>query len=146
MSTVEVDDLSIANDCRLFRRVPMLAGGLHALIVWDDNLKSWQPSSLAFGAHPDNPRAFSVHLESVLIERGLDVESVILDRSKFALAAFTAGQARQENQVLERAPEPDQPAHAHVVGEKTTKVRKRLKRCAVWVIPPEIPPPTPAAV
>lgn len=144
MSTGEVDDPSIENDWRLFRRIPLIVGGIHAQIVWNENSNSWEPSSLAFNSHPDDPRAFSVHLEPVLVENGLGPESVIVDPSKFALVAFTAGQVREQKQLIRRVPIDGEPAHAHVIGDKTGGVRKRLKRCAVWVIAPTLQPPNAA--
>jgi len=141
VNAVEVDDPSIGNDWRLLRRIPLVVGGTHAQIVWDKSRNAWVPTSLAFNGHPDNPRAFSVHLEPVLLENGFDAESVVLDKSKFGLATFTAAEARTQNQVLMRMPLPGEPAHAHVLGEKTGGIRRRLKNCAVWVIPPNLPPP-----
>jgi hypothetical protein len=128
------DDKTILDDWRLLRRIPI--GGSHPHIIWDDNIMCWVVSSMAFNGHPDNPKAFSVHLEPVLVEYGISVAEVIIDVTKFALIAFTAGEARQQRQDLERAALPGEPAHAHVIGDKTGSVRKALKRCAVWVVPP----------
>jgi hypothetical protein len=133
---VDVDDNSIEDNSRLLRRIPLVVGGTYPQIVWDENSNAWVPSSLAFNGHPDDPRAFSVHLESVLIAAGQTPDAVILDPAKFAITSITAGQARSQRQVIQRKPLADEPAHAHVVGDKTNSVRKALKRFAVWVIPP----------
>jgi hypothetical protein len=57
----------------------------------------------------------------------------------FALAAVTAGLARECGQGIARDPLPDQPAHALVFaqrGTKTKSVMRRLAKAARWVIEP----------
>lgn len=136
MAAAEVDDPSIENDWRLLKRIPIAVDGVCPHIVWDKNLNEWIISSVAFNAHPANLRAFSVHLEPVLIENPMTAASVLLDAEKFALAAFTAGQARAAAQVINRDPRPVEPAHAHVLGDKKKSIRKALRDYAVWVISP----------
>lgn len=138
---MEADDPSIKDSWRLLRRVPIDIDGICPHLVWSENENAWVPTSAAFHGHPDNRRAFSVHLEPVLIEQGLAIDSVIQDRSKYALAALTAGQVRALKQIVARNPLPGDPAHAHVIGDKTPAVRKNLRKCAVWVIAPALPPP-----
>jgi len=133
---VEADDPTIDDSWQLLRRIPLIVEGVHAQIVLDENTNELVPSSLAFNHHPDDPRAFSVHLEPVLVANGLSIESVVQDRSKFAVVGFTARQVRALQQVIQRKPLPGEPAHAHVVGDKKNSIRKKLKKCAVWVIPP----------
>jgi hypothetical protein len=40
------------------------------------------------------------------------------------------------NQGVKREPEPDEPAHAVVVGKKTSSVKKTFSKRARWEIPP----------
>ena len=140
---MDTDDESILGDWRLFRRIPFAQGGNCPHVVWNDNLKAWVPSSVAFNGYPDKPRVFSCHIESVLQDHGLGPELVIEDASRFALVAFTAGEARGAQQVIQRDPLPGDPAHAHVVGDKKKSLQKRLAKCAVWVIPPPFSGPPP---
>jgi hypothetical protein len=133
---VEQDDLSIVDSWRLLRRIPLIVGGIHPQIVLNENTNRYEPSSLAFNHHPDDPRAFSVHIEPVLIANGLTIQDVLIDASKFAVVGFTAGQVRACQQVINRKPLPGEPAHAHVIGGKKNSIRGKLKKCAVWVIPP----------
>jgi len=123
------DDNTIENDWRLFRRispqwlVPDGAGGRRV-------------STQAFQNHPTNPQAFSVHIERVLQQLGLPNESIIAGHSGYSVVAITAGLVRQHKQLIQRAPETLDPAHAHVLGKKPGSVKKAFSEAAVWVIPP----------
>lgn len=132
---MDTDDLTIADSWRLLRRIPL------ENLVWNENLNAWTMTSQAFQGHRTNRRAFSIHLEPVLFQHGLTHESLLLDPAKFFLAAFSAAEARALKQVVERHASQDDPAHAHLVGDKTGAVQKGLKRCAEWVIAPMLPPP-----
>jgi hypothetical protein len=123
------DDNTIANDWRLFRRispewlVPDGAGGNRV-------------SSQAFQNHPTNPLAFSVHIERVLQDLGLPYETIIAGHSGYSVVAITAALVRQHKQVIQRAADVADPAHAHVLGLKPGSVKKAFSKAAVWVIPP----------
>jgi hypothetical protein len=133
---VDIDDPTVEDSWRLLRRIPV------ETLVWSANEGAWILTSMAFQGHKTNRRAFSVHLEPVLFENGLSHESVLQDPSRFYLAAFTAAQARSQRQVVKRDPLPGDPAHAHLIGDKTGAVQKHFKRCAVWVVAPtNLPPP-----
>ena len=69
----------------------------------------------------------------------VDPSSVLAGHPGFALAAITAGLARECGQVLVRDPIPDQPADALVVGRKTESVRRRFALEARWVKEPSVP-------
>lgn len=127
------DDPSISDECRLLRRIRSQPG---FFIVWNSNENAWTISSQAFKGHPQDKRTFSVYLEDVLQEHGLGPDAVILDPEKYSIAAITARLVRELNQVIQRAPEPDDLAHAHVIGDKPSSLQKRLAREAEWVIPP----------
>jgi len=101
---------------------------------------------MAFQGHRTNRRAFSVQLEPVLFQHGLTHDFAVQDRNKFGLAAFTAQQARSCQQVIQRDPLPDDPAHAIVLGDKKDSIKKKLRDCAAWVIlPPKIAASSPAS-
>ena len=137
-----MDDLTILDGWRLLRRIPSQKG---VFIVWDSNLNLWRVSSQAFKGHKSDPRRFSVYIEPVLHEHGLDASSVLLDAARYAVVSVTAADARSVQQEIERAPQPSDPAHGHVVGEKTKPVTNRLAELAQWVLPPQSWPwPAPA--
>jgi hypothetical protein len=45
----------------------------------------------------------------------------------------------EESQEIVRSPLPDEPAHGDVRGKKNTKLRRRLKKHANWVVQPSRP-------
>lgn len=132
------DDPSIPNDSRLLRRIP--ADANH--IVWDDTLRVYRLSTQAFRNLQKNPPAFSVNLDCVLQELGLGVGTVIKDPARYGLIALPAALVRQHQQAIERHPEPDDPSHGHVVGDKPKPVAKEFIRAVTqaneiqWIIPP----------
>ncbi|MBE3134204.1 MAG: hypothetical protein IMZ55_12065 [Acidobacteria bacterium] len=123
------DDLSIADDAELWRRIPP------NWWVWNDNLHQMRPTSQAFGNHP-NGTPMSVVLAHLLEQRGAGPSDVLAGHAGFALASLTAGLARQCNQLVARDPLPDEPAHALVAGKKTGSVRRRFATECRWVVPP----------
>ena len=54
------------------------------------------------------------------------------------LASFTAAHARNCEQILQRAPTEDDPAHAHVTGPKTRSTKKRLLAGTTIVVEPSL--------
>lgn len=132
------DDPSVPNDSRLFRRIP--ADSNH--IVWDNNLECWRISSQAFRNLSKNPPAFSVNLECVLDEMGEAVDAVFPNTDRYGLVALPARLVRQHNQVIEKVPEPDDPSHGHVVGEKRKPLMKAFAAAVQngdkieWVLEP----------
>jgi hypothetical protein len=123
------DDLSIADDAELWRRIPA------DWVVWDGNLRQMRPTSQAFCNHP-NGTPMSVALAHILAQCGTGPDEVLAGHSGFALASLTTGLARECGQMVARDPLPDEPAHALVVGEKTHSVRKRFASKCRWIVPP----------
>lgn len=133
-----IDDESISDGCRLFRRV--LAKPDFS-IVWDSNLTRWRPSSVAFENDEDG-HPMSIALESVLTEHGLGPDCVLAGHDGFALAYINAHLARELGQSIVRDPRPpDEPAHGLVVGAKPKRTSRRMAKAAAWEVPPELPPP-----
>jgi hypothetical protein len=132
------DDPSIPNDSRLFRRIP--ADTNH--IIWDGTAQAYRISSQAFRNLQDNPPAFSVNLDCVLQQHGLGPDSVIIDPTRYGIVALPVALVRTQGQAVERHPEPGDPSHGHVVGNKTSGVKKAFVRAVTqgqeiqWVIPP----------
>ena len=132
------DDPSIPSNSRLFRRVP--ADTNH--IVWDDTIKAYRLSTQAFRNLQKNPPAFSVNFECVLQDLGLAPDTVIKDPARYGLVALPVDLVRQHHQFVEKHPEPEDPSHGHVVGEKPKAVAKAFILAVThgteiqWVIPP----------
>jgi hypothetical protein len=62
----------------------------------------------------------------------------LLDHDGYGIAFITAELARERSQLLARDPLPDKPAHALVVGNKTTSAKRMFARFADehWVVRP----------
>lgn len=130
------DDPTIRDECELLRRVPI---NPDVFIVWDDNQGRWRPSSASFKDHP-NGTPMSIVLRDELVNAGRDPAEVLINHDNFALAAITAGTAREHQQRVAREPILDEPAHGIVIGEKK-KASKKMAKAAQWVIAPELTPP-----
>lgn len=128
------DDPSIESDSRLFRRVPP------AWIVWDNNLQRWRPTKAAFSDSPDG-HPMSVALECELVAHGSPPSSVLVGHDGFGLASITAQLARDLGQAIVRDPQPGDPAHGLVFGNKTDSIRKKMAKAAAWEVSPNLPPP-----
>ena len=120
------DDRTILDDWRLLRRIN------RAWIV-PDGQGGTRVTSQAFQNLSRDPPALSVHLENVLQERGLQIVSVLDGMPTHSLVAIYAGVVRAHSQVVQRAPEDAEPAHAHVVGDKSKSAKSRLAEAAVWI-------------
>jgi hypothetical protein len=84
----------------------------------------------------------SVHVLRILEANGLTAESVLAGHDGYGLVQFTARYARDAGQEIELDPQPpDDPAHAHMVGDKSKSWRKRFaKGVQIVVYPPAKPP------
>lgn len=123
--TARQDDLTIANEERLFRRVPLYQ------IVKDDDTGYARFSSAAF-----KDKELSINIESILIKGGDTVEACLHNHQGFKLASFTAGQARQLQQIVCSDPKLGNASHGLVCGPKSSKrVYGGLRDSAQWVIP-----------
>lgn len=123
------DDPTISDAAALWRRIPPWH------FVRDDNTGLIRPSSAAFENHP-NGSPMSIVLGDEVAASGRSADDVLAEYAGFALAAFTAGLARECEQGVMREPLADEPAHAVVFGEKPKRVGRRLAKSAVWVVPP----------
>jgi hypothetical protein len=122
------DDLTIGGEAQLWRRV-------HPdWIVFDANVGRARLSSQAFQNLVDDK--LSVLLEEIVRAGGRTPLDVLAQYSGYCLASFSVGFARQYQQIVVRAPEPDEPAHCHLIGKKNKSVQRALAKQAEWVIPP----------
>lgn len=123
------DDLSIEDGNALWRRIPPRH------FVMDENRGGYRPSSAAFEDHPSGT-PMSIHVAKDASADGHQPEDVLRGHDGFALAAFTAGTARELDQGVAREPLPDEIAHGVVFGKKTRGIRRRLSRASEWVLAP----------
>ncbi len=111
-----LDDLTIQNDDDLWRRIPPWH------FVSDENLGRRRPSGAAFEDGRDGS-SMSVVIARVAAENERSADDVLEGHDDFALAAVTAGLARECRQIIVRNPLPQEPAHGLVVGNKTKSVK-----------------------
>ena len=130
------DDPTIRDECELLRRVPI---NPKVNVIWDGNQGRWRPSSASFKDHP-NGTPMSIVLRDELDNRGREPSEVLIGHDNFALAAITAGFAREHQQRVAREPLPEEPAHGIVIGEKK-KASRKMAKAAQWVLPPDLLPP-----
>lgn len=119
------DDPTIPDHAELWRRIPPR----HFFL--DENEGRWRPSSAAF-----DDVEMSVALAEVVVTASGGPETVLAGHPGYALAALSAGRARECDQAVARDPLPDEPAHAIVYGRKSKSIRVRFARECVWVVPP----------
>ena len=125
MARVFEDDPSIADDERLFRRIP------RTWVVWDEEGNA----SISSAAFKDEE--LSVNLEFVMARDGRCPADAIRAYPGYGLAAFTAGHARSLNQRVAADPIPEEPAHGVVYGQKKRGgIGGKLRDGASWVIVP----------
>ena len=118
------DDLTIANDDRLFRRVRS-----NQLIPESDG--SQRPSSAVFKV-----LELSVNIESLMIQQGRLPEDMLTNYPGEYLTAFTAGQVRAHGHpVIKDTEPPNDPAHGLVLGKKKDSFANAMKRQHQWIVP-----------
>jgi hypothetical protein len=124
-----LDDVSIENEEKLFRRVHL------SLLVRDEDTGLARISTGAF-----KDKELSVHLESVLTKVGLRPESCLRDHHAHKLISITARDARSFNQAVCRDPLPEDVSHGLVCGSKNNrKIQEGLRSAATWIIPTAAP-------
>ena len=126
-----VDDPTVEDDSPLWRRIAPKQ------VIYDDNLGCYRPTSDAFQDHR-NGTPMSVILGQDVLDDGRGAESVLAGLEGFSIASITAGLARSKGQGIQRAPLPEEPAHAEVFGKKTKSVQKAFCRASEWVVRPDI--------
>jgi hypothetical protein len=129
-----VDDATIADQELLLRRIRP------AWIIPDHNRGRWRPSKAAFQDSEDGS-PMSIHLAAVFQSAGLPLASALAGHEGYGLVSFTAGVVRSLGQIVVRDPQPSDPAHGLVAGNKTESRRKRLMESSEWVIPQDQPLP-----
>jgi hypothetical protein len=121
------DDRTIPDTAILWRRISP---------EWwqrDPSTGEYRLTSAAFQNYR-NSNAMSVGIADEIDGRE---ETFLKGHEGYGIAAFKAGSARADcNQTVTRAPENEQPWHAHVLGKKTGSVQKCLKSASTIVVTP----------
>jgi len=127
------DDLAISDDAALWRRIHP-----KQWIIDHNRGGVLRPTSQAFTDSSDGT-PMSALLAEIVSASNRTSRDALVGYEDYALASITAGFARKWNQGITPAPEPHEPAHAFVFGEKTRAVRRAFAGAADWVVPPTIP-------
>jgi len=128
------DDESIEDADNLLRRVI----NPHQ-VVFDDNLNRKRPSSRAFDNHADGS-PMSICIEKDLFALGENYESILSNQTKqysYAIASFTAGIARENQQIIAREEVEGEFAHGVVCGNKTRSIKRNIAKACEWAISPD---------
>lgn len=123
-----LDDASIVNQDRLFRRVHITQ------LVRDGDTGLARVSTGAF-----DDKELSINIESVLAGGGETPDTCLRDYHVHKLVSITAENARRFNQVVCKDPQPDNPSHGLIYGAKSRGVLRGLCAAAIWVIPANAP-------
>lgn len=124
-----IDDASITDSAKLWRRVPPRH------FIFDANLGRVRTSKAAFDDDEDGSPT-SVVLADLVAASGRSPADVLQDHPGFALVALTAALARSKQLGVARDPLPGEPAHALLFGKKTDSVRRALAKGSEWIVPP----------
>lgn len=125
-SLVLVDDLSIADDTIVWRRIPPWH-------VKNEGDNTFRPSSAAF---EDSPGGDPM---SVILSSDGTIARAMQGHKGFLLVGVRMCDARELRLGIVRAPLPEEPAHAKLFGPKTRAVRRQLaKRCEWVIMPPRV--------
>jgi hypothetical protein len=90
-------------------------------------------SSAAFNDDRDKD-PMSTYLTSVLTSLGRQPTSVVNDYPGYGLVWFLAEVPRHLQQLVARDPQPDDPAHSVIVGNKTKPVKRGLRDASQWLV------------
>ena len=120
-----VDDLSIANGEDLWRRLP------EYWVKYDDTLETNRVTSQAFQDSIDGTPA-----SASIASQHNGPEALLIGHDGYGIGCLTAGTARGCNQGITRHPEPEDPAHVYIFGEKTGANKRCLaKGCSLLIVP-----------
>ncbi|MCH8844244.1 MAG: hypothetical protein IID61_14890 [SAR324 cluster bacterium] len=121
------DDPTIDDASEVWRRIPPNH------FYYDEDLRLVRPQSSAFCNHPD-----SSPMSVVLVEKGRNIDraKVLEGHGGYGLVSFSVGFARSLGQGVTREPTSHEPDHAHVVGKKTTSIKRKLAKKSKWIVPP----------
>jgi hypothetical protein len=124
------DDASVPDECGLYRRILPSPDQ----VVPDENRGCYRVSSAPFL----KKREMSVVLEDRLRADGREPSDALRNHPGQYLIRLGAGFVRAHGQIVVRNPQPDEPAHGDVIGEKPRRIARAFAAAACWVVaPPE---------
>lgn len=88
--------------------------------------------------------ALSVVVGDTLAALGRTPGSILDGHREEMLVSISASSVFEHALAIERSPEPDEPAHADVVGHRSDGIARALLRASEWVVAPADACPTPA--
>ncbi len=103
-----------------------------------DQRSGWiRPSSDSFRDSTDPHSPMSGLLRSVVLATGRSIDSLVPGDGGDALVEFEVRALRRHGFEVIASPEEDEPAHAHVVGDKDKRsTRRLLADLARWTVNP----------
>lgn len=121
-----IDDVSIPNTDRLFRRVPV-----NQLSPNDDGTQ--RPSSAVF-----KTTELSVNIESLMIEQGRPPEDSLRNYPTEYLTSIIVSDARSFGcyPIIKDNEPPNDPAHGLVLGKKKGSFANEMVRTHKWIVEP----------
>ena len=123
--------MSVADEDVFYRRVRW------AKRTTDQRSGEIRPSSDSFRDSTDPPSPMSGLLRSVVLASGRTIDSLVPGDGGDALVEFEVGDLRRQGFEVVASPEEDEPAHAHVVGDKDKRsTRRLLADLARWTLTP----------
>jgi hypothetical protein len=123
--------VSVADEDVFYRRVRW------AKRTTDQRSGEIRPSSDSFRDSTDPPSPMSGLLRSVVLASGRSIDSLVPGDGGDALVEFEVGDLRMHGFEVVASPEEDEPAHAHVVGDKDKRsTRRLLADLAHWTVTP----------
>lgn len=123
--------MRVEDDDVLYRRV---RGAKH---ITDQRTGEARPSSDSFRDSTDPPSPMSGLLRSVLLASGRTVESLVPGDGGDALVEFEVGELRSHGFDVVASAGMEEPAHAHILGDKERRsTRRLLADLARWTVHP----------
>jgi hypothetical protein len=119
------DDPTVPDDAILWRRIPPWH------VQPDQKRGGRQVTEQSFRDDSDGDP-----MSAVLATSGREPQEVLWGHDGFGLVSIPVSAVRHLGLGVVRHPEPDEPHHVYVVGDKPRPVRRALRAAAIWVVRP----------
>lgn len=86
---------------------------------------------------PFRHQKMSVDVEQILVAAGQSWHFSLRNHPEYSLVRLGADVVRALNQIIEHVPQPDNDAHAEVIGKKTGAIANAFRDAAEWVKKPD---------
>ena len=135
--SINIDDVSIADEDRLLRRVPNWPN----MTKFDPRIGAIRVTSACFSDVGTNDREVSMTLEKDLLNSGGRHEDAIALHPGFGLASLGVEVVRNDlptKQIIVRNPQPDDPYHCLVIGDKGKAEKRMMAKKSELIIEPNV--------